>query len=64
MLAGQFAPQFPVELIEKDFGYVLREVSDPSAAPTIAAVRRMFQRAIEHGMGGDNMTAVVRLFET
>ncbi len=62
MLAGNFAPQFPVELIEKDFGYVLSEVGDPSAAPTIAAARSVFQRAIEKGLGGDNMTGVVRLF--
>ncbi len=62
MLAGNFTPQFPVELIEKDFGYVLREVGDPLAAPTIAAARSVFQRAIEHGLGGDNMTGVVRLF--
>jgi 3-hydroxyisobutyrate dehydrogenase len=62
MLAGNFTPQFPVELIEKDFGYVLREVSGPEAAPTIAAARGVFQRAIERGLGGDNMTGVVRLF--
>ena len=61
MLAGNFTPQFPVELIEKDFGYVLREVGGPEAAPTIAAARGVFQRAIEHGLGGDNMTGVVRL---
>jgi 3-hydroxyisobutyrate dehydrogenase len=64
MLVGNFAPQFPVELIEKDFGYVLREVSDPKAAPTIAAARSVFQRAIEHGLGCDNLTSVVRLFRT
>jgi 3-hydroxyisobutyrate dehydrogenase len=62
MLAGDFAPQFPVELIEKDFNYVLREVGDPSRAPTISAARTVFQRAIERGIGEDNMTGVVRLF--
>jgi 3-hydroxyisobutyrate dehydrogenase len=62
MLAGDFAPQFPVELIEKDFGYVLNEVNTPEAAPTIAAARSVFQRAIKRGLGGDNMTGVVRLF--
>lgn len=63
MLAGQFAPQFPVELIEKDLGYVLRELGSPAEAPTIAAARAVFQRAIGRGLGGDNMTAVARLFE-
>jgi 3-hydroxyisobutyrate dehydrogenase len=62
MLAGNFSPQFPVELIEKDFGYALREVSGPEAAPTIAAARSVFQRAIAQGLGDDNMTGVVRLF--
>jgi 3-hydroxyisobutyrate dehydrogenase len=62
MLAGNFAPQFPIELIEKDFDYVLREVRGPEAAPTITAARGVFQRAIERGLGGDNMTGVVRLF--
>lgn len=62
MLAGDFTPQFPVELIEKDFGYVLREAGDPSAAPTIAAARGVFQRAIKRGLGDENMTGVVRLF--
>lgn len=62
MLAGNFAPQFPVELIEKDFGYVMREVGDPDAAPTISAARSVFQRAIAHGFGAENMTGVVRLF--
>ena len=62
MLAGNFAPQFPVELIEKDFGYVLREAGDPGAAPTISAAHGVFQRAIEQGLGAENMTGVVRLF--
>jgi 3-hydroxyisobutyrate dehydrogenase len=62
MLAGNFAPQFPVELIEKDFGYVLGEVRDSEAVPTISAARSVFQRAIGRGLGGDNMTGVVRLF--
>jgi len=63
MLAGNFAPQFPVELIEKDFGYAVSAAGSPEAAPTIAAARRVFQRAIENGFGADNMTGVVRLFK-
>jgi 3-hydroxyisobutyrate dehydrogenase len=60
MLAGNFAPQFPVELIEKDLGYALETA--PEALPTIAAARRVFQLAIERGYGAENMTSVVRLF--
>lgn len=62
MLAGNFAPQFPVELIEKDFGYTLQTVGSDSAAPTIAAARGVFRQAIERGFGKDNMTGVVKLF--
>jgi 3-hydroxyisobutyrate dehydrogenase len=62
MLAANFAPQFPVELIEKDFGYTVEAAGSPEAVPTIAAARSVFQRAIESGFGADNMTGVVRLF--
>jgi 3-hydroxyisobutyrate dehydrogenase len=62
MLAGNFAPQFPVELIEKDFGYALAVAGSTDAAPTIAAARDVFQKAIANGFGGENMTGVVRLF--
>lgn len=62
MLAGNFAPQFPIELIEKDFGYALRLAGSGSAAPTIAAARGVFRAAIEQGFGDENMTGVVKLF--
>jgi 3-hydroxyisobutyrate dehydrogenase len=62
MLAGNFAPQFPVELIEKDFGYTIRAAGSPEAAPTIAAAHSVFQTAIQRGFGAENMTSVVRLF--
>lgn len=62
MLAGNFAPQFPVALIEKDFGYTLQTAGSDSAAPTIAAARGVFREAIERGFGEENMTAVAKLF--
>ncbi|WP_186237204.1 NAD(P)-dependent oxidoreductase [Burkholderia gladioli] len=62
MLAVNFAPQFPVELIEKDFGYTLQAAGSDAAAPTIAAARGVFRTAIERGFGQDNMTGVVKLF--
>jgi 3-hydroxyisobutyrate dehydrogenase len=61
MLAGNFTPQFPVELIEKDFRYAL-ELAGSSAAPTIEAAHRVFCEAISRGLGRENMTSVVRLF--
>jgi 3-hydroxyisobutyrate dehydrogenase len=62
MLAGNFSPQFPIELIEKDFGYTIDAAGSPEAAPTIATARRIFQKAITEGLGSENMTGVVQLF--
>jgi 3-hydroxyisobutyrate dehydrogenase len=62
MLAGNFSPQFPVELIEKDFGYAVDAAGSPEEAPTIAAARGVFQKAIAEGFGSENMTGVVRVF--
>ncbi len=61
MLGGNFAPLFPVELIEKDFGYALG-VDATQTLPTLDAAREVFRAAIERGWGKDNMTGVVRLF--
>ena len=62
MLAENFSPQFPVELIEKDFRYAVDAAGSPTEAPTIAAACGVFQKAIANGFGGDNMTSVVQLF--
>lgn len=61
MLTGNFAPQFPIELIEKDFSYFLK-VAGAEQAPTIAAGRHVFQQAIEKHLGEENMTGVVKLY--
>jgi 3-hydroxyisobutyrate dehydrogenase len=50
MLAGNFSPQFPVELIEKDFGYAVDAAGSPEAAPTIAAARGVFQKGGREGL--------------
>ncbi len=62
MLSGNFAPQFPVDLIEKDFGYAVQAAGSPEAAPTLAAARGVFQTAKARGFAEENMTSVVKLF--
>lgn len=62
MLAGDFAPQFPVALVAKDFGYVLAAAGTPDLAPTIAAAHRVFSQAEERGLGAEHLTSVVKLF--
>lgn len=61
MVAGQFAPQFPVALIEKDLGYLLACDGAADKLPASAAVRDVFRRAIEAGLGELNMTGAVQL---
>lgn len=60
MVAEQFAPLFPVELIEKDFGYALELAG--AQAPVSAAARDVFTRAREAGLGGENLVAVAKLY--
>lgn len=61
MLAGDFSPQFPIDLIAKDFGYVLQTAGDASTAPTIAAAGQVFEDAKARGLGDLNMTGVAKL---
>lgn len=61
MAARLFAPAFPVDLIEKDLGYLAREAAG-CALPLNAAARAVFERAIRDGHGADNMTAVAQLY--
>ncbi|WP_338069166.1 NAD(P)-dependent oxidoreductase [Pararobbsia silviterrae] len=62
MLSRDFRPQFPIELIAKDFGYVLDAADGAEHAPTAAAALQVFKRAVEHGLGDLNMTGVVKLY--
>ncbi|SDN02924.1 NAD(P)-dependent oxidoreductase [Ensifer sp. YR511] len=62
MLSGSFAPQFPIELIEKDFRYIVGAAGTEANVPTVLAALQVFQSAISCGYGDENMTGVVRLF--
>lgn len=62
MLRGDFQPQFPVELIEKDFGYTIAAAGNEALAPLVAAARKVFQNGIHAGLGDQNMTAVAQLY--
>lgn len=64
MLSNDFEARFPVSLLEKDLGYTIGTAGGDSSAPTVAAVRHVFQKAVTEGLGNENMTAVVKLFES
>lgn len=61
MLAGKFAPLFPIDLVEKDLRY-MGEAADPSRVPLCAAARAVYAEAQAAGYGGDNIVGVGRLY--
>jgi len=63
MVRNHHAPMFPIELVEKDFRYVIQtaqafEVSTPAST----AIHNVYQEAIAKGHGGENITGIVQLF--
>jgi len=63
MLTHNHAPLFPMNLVEKDFRYVLQTAQAVHAAtPAAAAIRGIYQDAIAKGYGNDNITGIVQLF--
>jgi 3-hydroxyisobutyrate dehydrogenase-like beta-hydroxyacid dehydrogenase len=63
MLAGNFAPLFPISLASKDLDYVLTAAGQSRATlPVTSASRGVFAQALERDLGADNITAVARLY--
>lgn len=63
MLAGHFAPAFPVELVAKDLSYLCSSSDLVSTETPISnEIWQLFQRAQEQGFGDENITAIARLF--
>jgi 3-hydroxyisobutyrate dehydrogenase len=63
MLAKSDAPLFPIDLVEKDFAYTLRQADATSLAlPVTAAVHACFTKAAAEGLAASNITAVARLY--
>ena len=64
MAAHQYAPLFPIELVEKDFGYALATARALGVAtPTLAAVHAIYADANTRGYGNDNIVGVKQVFE-
>ncbi len=51
MLSWNFAPQFPIELIEKDFSYTVKMAAGEETAPVINSVRKSFAELSGPGWG-------------
>jgi 3-hydroxyisobutyrate dehydrogenase len=59
MLAGKFAPAFPIDLVVKDFGLALAAGKD---LPVTQAVAEVYLDAKREGLGDENITAVVQRY--
>lgn len=65
MLAEKFDPLFPIELVEKDFGYVVQSAgANNTPVPISAAAHQAFGAAVAAGFGGDNITGIAQLFKS
>ncbi|MEO0806240.1 MAG: NAD-binding protein, partial [Cyanobacteria bacterium J06643_4] len=62
----QYAPMFPVQLVEKDFRYACQMVEGGEKSekrmPATTAVQQIYQEAIAQGYGSENITAIAKLF--
>jgi len=64
MSQRRFSPMFPVELVEKDLGYVEAAAGAVGAeVPVSAAAHSVFSKALALGLGSQNIAAVCRVFE-
>ncbi len=61
MVAKNFAPLFPVNLMEKDLGYVLAAAGG-EGMPLAQATHDVFTKAMDVGYGDDNMSGVIQLY--
>jgi 3-hydroxyisobutyrate dehydrogenase len=63
MLAGNFAPMFPIDLVAKDFSYVERTAATLSAEmPVSKATATAFGKAIASGFTAENITAIAKVY--
>ncbi|HED34104.1 MAG TPA: NAD(P)-dependent oxidoreductase [Gammaproteobacteria bacterium] len=64
LLASEnYQPFFPIDLVEKDFAYMLKQAAQVNAqTPCVVATHKSYQQAIKKGYGGDNISGVVRLW--
>jgi 3-hydroxyisobutyrate dehydrogenase len=63
MLAGNFTPMFPVELVEKDFSYALESASSSqSKLPVVHSTHAVMKTALAEGLAQDNLTALAKLY--
>lgn len=64
MLAGQWAPAFPIDLVAKDFALLARSAEGAGAAlPLSGETGRIFAQALAEGFGQDNITGIIQRYQ-
>ena len=63
MIAGQFAPAFPIDLVAKDFGLLAKSASGLMAdLPVSGVAEQIYKDATQSGLGADNITGIVQRY--
>ncbi|MEZ4394400.1 MAG: NAD(P)-dependent oxidoreductase [Polyangiales bacterium] len=63
MRAGRHAPMFPIDLLRKDLRYVSQTAAASGGElPVTHRAGEVYARAAEGGLGGENLTAVAKLY--
>ncbi len=61
--SDNFAPMFPINLVEKDFDYLQKlSVQQNSEVPLVNKTRDIYQQVIKSGYGQDNIAGVVQIY--
>ncbi|HVI03871.1 MAG TPA: NAD(P)-dependent oxidoreductase, partial [Enhygromyxa sp.] len=61
--AGNYAPQFPIELVAKDLGYLITDAAQLGRrTPMAEAARAVYEHAIAVGFAADNIAGVAQLY--
>ena len=64
MLAGNYAPAFPIDLVVKDFNLITQTASNLSAqTPVSNTAGAVYEKGITKGFGDDNITGIVQIYE-
>lgn len=63
ILKGNHTSMFPIDLVEKDFRYIMQTAANVEAAnPISKAIHQVYLDAVDKGYGSDNITGVAKLF--
>ncbi|MGI8738868.1 MAG: NAD(P)-dependent oxidoreductase [Gammaproteobacteria bacterium] len=64
MAARNFAPNFPIDLVQKDFAYLLKTTDSVNMpAPLATAVQALCARANQAGLGDEDIAAIARVYD-